>query len=233
MMSEFIIGSTRIPMDIQENDRLKRSRLSVDKNGILVEIPKNVKREDVLDFIEGKKEWIFNRWEDAKGRNIQNVWPERFVSGAKVMFLGRMELLEIIRGTESSVRFTTRGFQITTPTPIDSSMAKSLLVQHFQTFLLEIVNKLVAIHAEGKIQTVRFTQRKDRWAYCDEDGVIHIGWDLAFLPKKLIEYVLKHELCHLKHMNHSPLFWSELKLIEPDYTDHQKMLSDWEHMYEI
>lgn len=227
-MEEIVIGKTRIPVEVKENAKLKRSRLSVDHKGVLVETPKLGELEEIVSFVEDKREWIFNRWEESKGRTIQNVWPERFVSGAKVMFLGRPELLEINRGPDAQITFSTRGFQVSIPANVDPSQIRVLIIEYFQSYLHDLIQRLIDKHVSGKVADIRFTRRNDRWAYCDEDKVLHVGWDLAFLPKKLIEYVIKHELCHLTHMDHGPQFWSELKRMAPDYQDHQKMLAEWE-----
>lgn len=230
-MDELVIGKTRIPVAVRRNDRLKKCRLSVDQHGVLVEAPSNFPEMRLASFVELQKEWIFQQWEGFKGRQLLNAWPERFVSGAKVMFLGRLNLLEIRRSATDEVRYGARGFQIDISVPPQDEIIKALLVDYFQEYLEGLIVDLTENHPallSGAKPVIRFTQRRDRWAYCDEKQVIHIGWDLAFLPKQLIEYVLIHELCHLAHRNHQESFWKAVASFLPEYREREQQLNEYE-----
>lgn len=68
--------------------------------------------------------------------------------------------------------------------------------------------------------------QKTRWGSCNACGDIQLNYKLLFLPIELIHYVLVHELCHTKHLNHSKRFWTMLEKIIPDYRCHVKTLRD-------
>jgi predicted metal-dependent hydrolase len=153
-----------------------------------------------------------------------------------VLFLGRLNLLEVNHGPENRIHYGVRGFQVETAVKPDDVIVKSLLIDYFQEYLEHLMGELVETYATltvSKVVEIRFTRRKDRWAYCDEAGVLHIGWDLAFLPKKLIEYVLLHELCHLSRRDHTEGFWERLKSILPDYDGRRTQLLEYESQLEF
>lgn len=230
-MEEIVIGRTRIPVIVRENSRLKRSRLSVDTNGVLVETPSGTKQEVITSFLEQRVEWIFHHWDEFRGKSISSVWPERFVSGAKVMFLGRFEPIEVRTGDGFTIQHSTKGFSISVRDHTDQIQIKSLIIDYYQDYLTDLLQNLVNGIGMCAIPAFRFTQRKDRWAYCDERKILHVGWDLAFLPKKLIEYVLIHELCHLKHMNHDKEFWQEVGRHLPEQSERKQALVEFERLY--
>jgi hypothetical protein len=65
------------------------------------------------------------------------------------------------------------------------------------------------------------------WGCCEKTRrIIHLNWQIIFAPRDVIDYVIVHELCHLKHSNHSPRFWAEVEKYLPDYRNHHKWLKD-------
>ncbi len=64
---------------------------------------------------------------------------------------------------------------------------------------------------------VKLRDFKARWGSCDAQGVICLNWRLSMLPLPLRDYVLLHELCHRRHLDHSPAFWAEVSRFCPDY----------------
>jgi predicted metal-dependent hydrolase len=70
--------------------------------------------------------------------------------------------------------------------------------------------------------------QKTRWGSCSSKGNLNFNCLLMRTPDDIVDYVVVHELCHLKEMNHSPKFWAEVEKILPDYKDRRKWLKDHE-----
>ena len=75
----------------------------------------------------------------------------------------------------------------------------------------------------GRI-TIR--NQKTRWGSCSAKGNLNFNCLLMLMPTEVIDYVVVHELCHLKEMNHSNAFWREVKQVLPDYRKQVKWLKD-------
>jgi predicted metal-dependent hydrolase len=230
-VNEYIVGKTKIPVSLKINTRLKSLRLSVSPDGILLESPSAPPSQKIASFMENKQEWIFNEWRRHAGRRLLRPWPEQFVSGSKVLFLGRFCLVERKISSEPHLSYTEKGFELNVPIHFEYDQCQKLFVSFFGIFLEDTFNDTFDRNGVSfglKKPLVKIIQRKDRWAYCNEQGTLHLGWDLVFLPVKLIEYVLTHEICHLTEMNHGEAFWAKLRKILPDCDSLRKSLVEYE-----
>ena len=73
---------------------------------------------------------------------------------------------------------------------------------------------------------IRIANQKTRWGSCSSKGTLSFNWRLMLAPPKVLEYVVVHEVCHLKEMNHSPGFWKLVEEFMPDYKEYKKWLKE-------
>ncbi|WP_373212001.1 M48 family metallopeptidase [Ruminococcus sp. 5_1_39BFAA] len=73
---------------------------------------------------------------------------------------------------------------------------------------------------------ITIREQKTRWGSCSSNRNLNFNWKLMLAPPEILDYVVVHELCHLKEMNHSPAFWHEVEQILPDYAQRKKWLKD-------
>ena len=87
---------------------------------------------------------------------------------------------------------------------------------------VEYFSKIVGV-TYGRI-TVR--NQKTRWGSCSSKGNLNFNCYLMLAPREVLDYVVVHELCHRKQMNHSDAFWREVEKVLPDYKIRRKWLKD-------
>ena len=81
---------------------------------------------------------------------------------------------------------------------------------------------ILGVHFER----VRIGAQKTRWGSCSARGTLSFHWKLMLAPPKVLDYVIVHEVCHLKEMNHSGAFWSWVGFLMPDYGEQRKWLKE-------
>lgn len=72
---------------------------------------------------------------------------------------------------------------------------------------------------------VRISGASQRWGSCSSKKFINLNWKLVFAPPEVIDYVILHEVLHLRHMNHSQAFWDDIKSYCPNFKEHKKWLA--------
>ena len=75
-------------------------------------------------------------------------------------------------------------------------------------------------------KTVGIKSYKSRWGSCSVDGDIDFNWKIIMAPNRIVDYVVVHELCHLKHHDHSPQFWQAVEQVLPDYAERKEWLKE-------
>jgi predicted metal-dependent hydrolase len=93
-----------------------------------------------------------------------------------------------------------------------------------------VLNKRVAYFSGilgVKPSAITLGQAKSRWGSAGSNGAIRLNWHLINLPMSLLDYVVAHELCHLKQMNHGPEFWAEMQTVMPDFAQRRHQLKSW------
>ena len=211
--------------EINKLVRSNRKTLSliVETDGTLtVRAPLRMKEADIRRFIDAKQDWIKRK--QAKVRE-EAVVSHRYVDGETFWYLGNKIPLCIVP-TGKPVLVMDSSFKLT-----KSAQAKGESVftawyrERARTVLTERVEFFV--HEHGfEIGKIRITSARTRWGSCSSKNALSFTWRLVMVPLDVIDYVVVHELCHLKEMNHSRAFWAQVEAILPDYKRRRKWLKD-------
>lgn len=105
---------------------------------------------------------------------------------------------------------------------------RALLACHFKLEVdgyVQMLNEQTL--ASTKLRKISLRDQRSRWGSCSSDGNISLSNRLLFLPERLLEYVVLHELCHLREMNHSARFWSLVEKFMLDYQERRRELKQY------
>ena len=91
------------------------------------------------------------------------------------------------------------------------------LKQHLLQEITISVKTLTKAHGFKRYGKISVREVSSRWGSCSQKGSLSFNWRLIFAPPKILNYVLVHEICHLKEMNHSTRFWDLVRNIDPNY----------------
>jgi len=202
--------------------RLLRSRrksvgLSVDKNGLLtVRAPLRLAQAKIETLVTQKLAWI----EKARAKMLAQPQPEKTISrilqsGAPL--LGQLIPLQRVEGEKPQLIWEDGQLQVT------SSGVKhlaTLLPLWYRARAAEIIPARVhALAAQSGLQpaSVRITSARTRWGSCSAKNNLSFTWRLMMGPPEALDYVIWHELAHIRVKNHSEQFWQLVQSLMPDY----------------
>lgn len=221
-------------MDSIDIDRIVRSRrrtfsLEIERDGrLVVRAPQRASMKAIREVAEDKRQWIERKREVAR-KKYAEVHPKRFVDGERFLYLGSEYLLSVDGRTESPLEFGGGGFVLSLHY---AANARNVFVAWYKERMREKVTKSAERYASLsgiRYNEVKVTGAQRRWGSCSPKGVLCFSWRLAMAPPEVIDYVVVHELVHIKHPDHSTAFWRGVESIMPDFKKRRRWLSDNGH----
>lgn len=235
-MPVLVVGNTDIPYVVRRSDKARRRRIIVTPEKVEVVVPRTDSHGSIHEFIHERRRWVYDKREEMIERIIgmANPAPDRLVSGAKVLFRGRYMRLRVLPANSSDVRIEYRnGFIIHRPHEASDSSVKTALREWLEGRVKADIGIFLRRYAEKlrvSPKAVRVQDFKHLWGSCGKSGIICLNWRLVAAPKPVLEYAVVHELCHLRHRNHSPAFWKLLHKTFPDYGQCKRWLDRNQHV---
>lgn len=216
------------PLQLTErvSARATNIRIEVRPDGnVLLVIPKRVQRATAHAFLKSREDWIRQKLVELKSRaaRIPARRPLRWDGSDTLPVRGRDLPLQVVvaRIAKPALRFdggisvyctaADLGRPENLSTLVRNGLAK--LARHDARVLLEAESARLGVDWSGP----RIADQKSLWGSCTPDGLISLNWRLVMAPPEALRYVVIHELCHRRHLDHSPRFW---RLVEKQMADH-------------
>jgi predicted metal-dependent hydrolase len=215
---------------IRSNKRRKTISLHIQEDGkIVVNAPYRTPKWEIEKFIEEKQSWIVKKISE-KERSIRKAEKE-FVPGEEFLYLGESYPLEIqdTHHGEHPLKLSFGRFVL------DEHHAKEARGLFIQWYKKEARARIIEridyyshrLHLFPK--GIKITSAKYRWGSCSRDNRLCFSWRIIMASLSIIDYILIHELVHIKEKNHSKRFWNDLESIIPDYRKHRLWLKEHGH----
>jgi predicted metal-dependent hydrolase len=187
-----------------------------------VTIPRHGSRREAEAFVRTRTRWIAERRQEIEIRRRDTRWR----AGQHVWWRGMPCRVEVAASTGSQVAVRCGDLAITCSLREDYRGVLEPLMRACSS--RELPPRLLALAARHGLAVARVTVRsqRSRWGSCSRDGNIALNWRLLQMPPAVRDYVLLHELMHLRQPNHSPKFWAEVEAVCPDYTSSRAWLRD-------
>ncbi len=228
-MPVLTVGETAISYKIKRSPRAKKIRITVRPGRVSVTAPRFTLRRTIVAFVESKRQWILDQAAAQRERQLLTT-PQRFVSGAKVLFRGRSLGLWVEQAGANSLRFA-NAFHVTVEAGIApdqrEKLVRQLVMAWLQARALEDARGWTRKYGAdlGVYPTrIRIGNQRTLWGSCSARGVISLNGRLIATPKPVFEYVVVHELCHLVECNHGPRFWNLVESLLPNYHERRAWL---------
>ncbi len=188
----------------------------------------------IHQFVQSKQQWIVQALAkiEAKSQLHKTLAPAVYAHGSEVPYQGVPYKLAIRPTKLKRIKIEfCREFIVHVPAVLmikdHSAELREALITWMKKTAKCRVEQLVKQHAEKKQlfpQAIRIKTQKSRWGSCGIHNDININWLLIIAPPEVLEYVVVHELCHIKIRNHSAHFWSLVAEHLPDYQSRRQWL---------
>ncbi|WP_430641475.1 M48 family metallopeptidase [Bradyrhizobium centrolobii] len=178
--------------------------------------------EEIDAFLRRKRRWLFNAVRELEARAATRPVVSRFATGSKVPYRGRMVRLTVRRHDGPHIEISyRRGLVVDVPSWVrtDSAIATEIAVWLKQRVRRD-VREIASVYQtkfDLRPRSIRVADMRGGWGSCGPSGSLTVSWLLIFAPRSVLEYVVAHELAHLKHRSHGRAFWSYLRSIMPSY----------------
>jgi predicted metal-dependent hydrolase len=235
-MSVFRLGNLELPYELKRSEKASRIHLKMTVDGMSVTVPSLVHQEKIDETLYEKRRWIVENHFLLREKHNQMHKIARFQTGAKVPYWGRLTRLTVQSSGIANVSYQ-NGISITIDpmTPLDSydEFAEVQLRKWMKGRLQEeakIFAKRYARSLDVSLSSIRIASLASRWGSCGENGVISLDWHLVFGPKRVLSYVIAHELSHMVVRNHSDAFWRKVRAVFGEYQAEHEWLMKNEHL---
>ncbi len=229
-----MIGEEEVPFRaVRSTGRRKTIALQVQPDGrIVVRAPARTPAKRIKEVLQRKTGWLSVRRRMALANVMPTQSTKEFVAGESFSLLGQQRRLifENRAGPMSAVP-SGRSLIVSVPTkraPTKEETRKALSACFrieatiaFRQRLLRFLPKL----GLKEVPRLFIADQTRRWGSCNVRGELRVNWRLVGASLSLVDYVIVHELCHLRWSNHSARFWRELRRVMPDYQVREQRLS--------
>ena len=195
---------------------------------LIVRAPRNLSQKEIYEIVDKESRWILKNQHFFRA-NQSRIREKNFVEGEKFLFIGRSYRLRIVSNAPRKLTVDDKFFYLSEEW-IDS--AREIIESWYRQRANEVVSERAEYYSQLsgiKFKRVNITNAKKRWGSCGARGQLNVAWRLVMAPLRVIDYVIVHELSHIKVRKHSASFWRTVEMTIPGYKLDEKWLRDNGH----
>lgn len=210
--------------------KVKNFYISIQNGEVVIKAPWYVTSSQIQDVVESKRQWIMQKLQEyqTSPRKVKD-----YADGERFQILGESYFLNIYYKDINNAILNVENGKIVVILPLryadedNTEQIKKMIDKMYYMIAekeveaaMEKTRKMVGLAPEE----YRIKKTKSVWGSCSSNKKITINQNLMMYSRKAIEYVVLHEVCHLKYMNHSKSFWAMVEKYMPDYKEAEKEL---------
>jgi len=213
-----LLAGKNIPYTLKRSSRRRSIGLRIDDRGLTVCVPLRVSEKWLHSVLQEKAHWVvekLGKWEARKPAGT------RWADGEAISYLGEPLTLRIVPGLFAAPPARHRGeLWVFIANDSEAAQIEQVVTHWYRHEAGRLFAERVAHYAallEVVPRTVKLSAAKTQWGCCTARGAVRLNEQLIRLPLRLVDYVVVHELAHLREMNHSAAFWKVVGGVCPDY----------------
>jgi len=224
------LGADRIEYVLVRRYGRRGVGLKVDEEGLTVSAPSSMPLAKVESIVRESERWIVRKIAEWSHRKVS---PMQWREGERIPFLGGGLALRLARGSRSRADRKEAELWIITRDGTASQIEQAVVRWYKRAAQSYLSERLLALSRASGLAppTLTISSAMARWGSCSTKREVRLAWRLMKAPPDLVDYVICHELAHLRHMNHSNAFWAEVGRQCPDYRQRRSRLNETDHLY--
>lgn len=197
--------------------RARRMTLRVGPAGVRVTVPPRTPAREVDAFVRGHRDWIASRMATLPA-------PPPLRDGDRVAYLDGDLTLRVRSGARTGAREVDDELRVTVS---EGRMPEAVVEAWYRRRAREVLGAMAAEHAAAlgvRVAGIAIRDPRSRWGSCSAAGRLSLSWRLLLAPRAIADHVVAHEVCHLRHLDHSRAFWDLLAAVDPGRDAHRAWL---------
>ena len=215
--------TTPIPQLIRSRRRSLALEIRPD-GALIVRAPYFVTDSVIRKFVRRNRAWIDKVYHRTR-QQAELSPPKKFIEGEKFLYLGKEYPLHIAGEIDGKLLFEDQFLLSARYLP----KARKLFDRWYREEAFLILTQRCQFYAPKmgvNYQRIKLSNAKHRWGSCNPKGNLCFNWRLVMAPQEIMDYVVVHELAHVKELNHSARFWAIVEKVFPDHSIAKKWLKD-------
>ena len=204
--------------------------LRVDSAGLTVSAPLSLPLWQVESAIAESERWVRRKLAVWLARQVPT---QQWEAGATLPFLGAGLALELRVAGRAMVKRDGGVLAVAARSLEPDAVRRAVVGWYRRVALAHFTDRAHQLARQALLDPPRvmLSSAQTRWGSCNSRREVRLSWRLVKAPPPVIDYVICHELAHLRHMNHSPAFWSEVERLCPDHERRRAELVETDHLY--
>lgn len=212
---------------LKQSQRTRGIRLEIrSETGLTVVVPGRYTQRQVLDILQQKARWIIKHLPNNDPVQLPLLIPGPG-QGDKLYFMGRPIEISISTAKSATSSAVLDGHKLLVSTGARDGAIPRILEKWYRQQAAMIFRQKAGNFQQAmglRHNSIFIRGQRTRWGSCSPAGNLTLNWKLLMAPEEIIDYVVIHELTHLRHMNHSKKFWDMVEQYCPNWRRYRKWL---------
>ena len=241
MNSEHSIESSAHPDEdfrydiVRSRHRRRTIAITIERDGrVVLRAPAKTARDTLHQFVQEKRPWIKKKLLQIRQEQT-HVHPRAFVSGETFFYLGDSYPLKVTHSPNGAppLAFIGGEFQLNERFKGDrEALFVAWYKKQAETLIRQRIDRYREVMDIPSVQE-RITSAQYQWGGCSSRDRITFSWRIVLAPLPMVDYVVVHELAHLRERNHSSNFWKIVEDILPDYRVRRQWLREHRYLLDV
>ncbi len=213
-----------IDIKIEKTDRRKTVSIFIERNGTVKVLAPSTASDEIIEAAVKSREYqIFKKLAKWKELNQGKVRRE-YVNGQSFLYLGRNYRLKLTDNQDVPLKISGGFFHLDKAYLPKAEKAFKDFYREKAEKKIKERRKLIEEKFDQKPETIKVLELQNRWASWTPKNGLNFHWKCIMAPVSVLDYIIIHEMVHLKFPNHSPEFWNELDKKMPNYREYENWL---------